>query len=218
MDKETPKRARDILIRRDTPVRPETSPALGRRLPRSVQMVLIAVVLGVVVIVFVAGPAVLHMLGLGSPAETTEAAPQVEGRAFKPTDRQWATLKIQPVKDRVFQNAAESDGKIAINEDLVTPVFSPYTGRVTRLMVKAGDTVKRGDPLFAVQATELAQAQNDLITAVAALKTARAQLNLAETNEKRQHALYQTQGAALKDWQQAQLDLATAQGGLNGAQ
>ena len=95
MDKETPKRARDIRIRRDTPVRPETSPALGRRLPRSVQMVVIAVVLGVVVIVFVAGPAVLHMLGLGSPAETTEAAPQVEGRAFKPTDRQWATLKIQ---------------------------------------------------------------------------------------------------------------------------
>jgi membrane fusion protein, heavy metal efflux system len=218
MDKETPKRARDIRIRRDTPVRPETSPALGRRLPRSVQMVLIAVVLGVVVIVFVAGPAVLHMLGLGSPAETTEAAPQVQGRAFKPTDRQWATLKIQPVKDRVFQNAAESDGKIAINEDLVTPVFSPYTGRVTRLMVKAGDTVKRGDPLFAVQATELAQAQNDLITAVAGLRTARAQLTLAETNEKRQHALYQAQGAALKDWQQAQVDLATAEGGLNGAQ
>ena len=69
-----------------------------------------------------------------------------------------------------------------------------------------------------MQATELAQAQNDLITAVAGLRTARAQLNLAETNEKRQHALYQAQGAALKDWQQAQVDLATAQGGMNGAQ
>ena len=153
-----------------------------------------------------------------TPRETTEAAPQVQGRAFKPTDKQWATLKIQPVEDRVFQNAAETDGKIAIDDDLVTPVFSPYTGRVTRLMVKAGDTVKKGDALFAVQATELAQVQNDLITAAAGLKTARAQLTLADTNEKRQHALYQAQGAAQKDWQQAQVDLATAQGGLSGAE
>src|ERR1700733_8918723 len=218
MDRESPKRARDIRSRHDVPVRLETTPQLGRRLPRPVQMVLIAIVLGVVLIVFVAGPAVRHLLGLGSPAETTEAAPQVEGRAFKPTDKQWATLKIQPVEDRVFKNAAETDGKIAIDDDLVTPVFSPYTGRVTRLLVKAGDTVKKGDPLFAVNATELAQAQNDLITAVAGLKTARAQLNLADTNEKRQHALFQAQGAALKDWQQAQVDLATAEGGLSGAQ
>jgi membrane fusion protein, heavy metal efflux system len=218
VDKETPKRAGDIRSRRDAPVRPETTPQLGRRLPRPVQMVLIAIVLGVVLVVFVAGPAVLHLLGLGRPAETAETEPQVEGRAFKPTEKQWATLKIQPVEDRVFQNAAETDGKIALDDDLVTPVFSPYSGRVTRLLVKAGDTVKRGDPLFAVQATELAQAQNDLITAVAGLKTARAQLTLADTNEKRQHALYQAQGAALKDWQQSQVDLATAQGGLNGAQ
>ena len=72
---------------------------------------LIAVVLGVVLIIFVAGPAVLHLLGLGSPTETTEAAPQVEGRAFKPTDKQWATLKIQQVEDRIFPNAAETDGR-----------------------------------------------------------------------------------------------------------
>ena len=66
-------------------------------------MVLIAVVLGVVLIVFVAGPAVLHLLGLGSPAETTEAAPQVEGRAFKLTGKQWAALKIQPVEAAFFR-------------------------------------------------------------------------------------------------------------------
>jgi membrane fusion protein, heavy metal efflux system len=218
MDNETPKGGGKIQTRRDTPSRTDTSPELGRGLPRSAQMLLIAIVLGVVLIIFVVGPAAWHLLGLGTSTETTEAASQVAGQAFKPTDKQWATLKIQPVEGRIFQNAAETDGKIAIDDDLVTPVFSPYTGRVTRLMVKAGDTVKKGDPLFAVNATELAQAQNDLITAVAGLKTARAQLTLADTNEKRQHALYQAQGAALKDWQQAQVDLATAEGGLSGAQ
>jgi membrane fusion protein, heavy metal efflux system len=43
------------------------------------------------------------------------------------------------------------------------------------------------------------------------LQTAHSQLGQAQTNEKRAHALYQAQGGALKDWQQAQTDLATAQ-------
>jgi membrane fusion protein, heavy metal efflux system len=85
------------------------------------------------------------------------------------------------------------------------------------LFARAGDDVARGDPLFAIQGSELAQAENDLITAASNLKTTRAQLALAQTNEKRQHALYLAQGGALKDWQQSQVDLATAQGNLNGA-
>ena len=159
-----------------------------------------------------------RLLGQSGSAPTSEPPAQPEAAAFKATDRQWATLKIQTVEDRVFQPVADSDGKIALDDDLVTPVFSPYSGRVTRLMARAGDTVRRGDPLFAVQATELAQAQNDLISAVAGLRTAKAQLNLAQTNEKRQHALYLAQGAAQKDWQQAQVDLATAQGGMSSAE
>jgi cobalt-zinc-cadmium efflux system membrane fusion protein len=183
-----------------------------------VQLVLIGVPLALLLIVFFEGPAALRLLGWSEPVPTTAGAPvQAEGAAFKPTARQWATLKIQIVQDQMFQAAAETEGKIALDDDLVTPVFSPFSGRVTRLMARAGDTVQRSDPLFAIQANELAQAQNDLITAVSGLRTAKAQFNLAETNEKRQHALYQAQGAALKDWQQSQVDLATAQGGLNSA-
>jgi len=84
-------------------------------------------------------------------------------------------------------------------------------------MARAGDTVAAGAPLFAIQASELAQAENDLIAAAANLRTAKAQLVLSTTNEKRQHDLFLAQGGSLKDWQQAQLDLATAQGGLNTA-
>jgi cobalt-zinc-cadmium efflux system membrane fusion protein len=193
-------------------------PPLGPRLPRSVQFGLLGAALIVLVIAFVGGPAILHLLGRSEPAPATgEAFVQTETTAFRPTDRQWATLKIQTVRDQVFQPAAETDGRIALDDDLVTPVFSPYSGRVSRLMARAGDTIQPGDPLFAINATELAQAQNDLIAAAAGLKTAKAQLNLVETNEKRQHALYLAQGAALKDWQQAQVDLATAQGGVNSA-
>jgi cobalt-zinc-cadmium efflux system membrane fusion protein len=87
-----------------------------------------------------------------------------------------------------------------------------------KLFARAGDTVHQGDPLFAVQAQEFVQGQADLISAVATLRTAKAQLALAEANEKRQHELFLAHGAAQKDWQQSQVDLANAQGGSNSAQ
>ncbi|MEA2741574.1 MAG: rane fusion protein heavy metal efflux system [Acetobacteraceae bacterium] len=191
----------------------------SKRLPGKAQTAILLLVAGVAVTVFVIGPAALRQFSSAVPAQETSAvaAPASGTEPFKITDRQWAALKIQPVQERVFQDASETDGKIALDDDLETPVFSPYSGRVTRLLARSGDQVKKGDPLFGIQATELAQAQNDLITAVSGLRTARAQLNLATTNERRQHELYNAQGAALKDWQQAQVDLATAQGGMNGA-
>ena len=57
-------------------------------------------------------------------------------------------------------------------------------------MVQAGDAVNKGDPLFGIQATELAQARTTSSLRRPACKTAKAQLNLATTNEKRQHDLY----------------------------
>jgi cobalt-zinc-cadmium efflux system membrane fusion protein len=74
-----------------------------------------------------------------------------------------------------------------------------------------GDVVKPGDPLFVIHASEFVQAQNDLITALANFTAARSQLTMAQTTEKRAHELYLTQGGAVKDWQQAQTDLITAQ-------
>jgi cobalt-zinc-cadmium efflux system membrane fusion protein len=192
---------------------------LARPLARSAQIAALLVVAGAAVAAFVVGPVAFHAL-FGGKAEAVAADAPAAGNddsTFKATDRQWASLKLQKIEDGVFEDATVTDGKIAIDDELVTPVFSPYTGRVTKLIARPGDEVARGDPLFAVEASELAQGQNDLVNAAAALKTAKAQLVLAETNEKRQHSLFQAQGAALKDWQQSQVDLATAQGAMNSA-
>lgn len=125
------------------------------------------------------------------------------GDTFQPTAAQLASLTISQVRSKVFPAVTSTDGYIASDDDLTTPVFSPFSGRVTRLIAKLGDPVKKGQPLLVVQGSEFVQAQNDLVTA-------RAQFNLAQTNEKRQHELYESRGAALKDWQQSQVDLATA--------
>jgi membrane fusion protein, heavy metal efflux system len=172
------------------------------RLTRRSQGAILAATVGLAAIIFVVGPAGFRDLISAPPVQQVVEPARVNNpQAFRLTDRQWAALKIQPVAEHIFQDAAETDGRIATDDDLATPVFSPFSGRVTRLIAHAGDTVKKGDPLFGIQAAELAQAQNDLITAAAGLRTAKAQLNLATTNEKRQHELYLAQGAALKDWQ-----------------
>jgi cobalt-zinc-cadmium efflux system membrane fusion protein len=122
------------------------------------------------------------------------------------------------VETKTFRAEQVTDGNIAINEDTTTPVFSPYSGRVTRVVARLGDNLKAGAPLMAVEAGEVVQGQNDLVGAAAALNTARSQLALAQSNEKRQHELYLAKAGALKDWLQTQAELAAAQNGLRSAE
>jgi membrane fusion protein, heavy metal efflux system len=110
-----------------------------------------------------------------------------------------------------FRPEQVTEGTIAVDDDLTTPVFSHYSGRVIKVIAMLGDVVEPGAPLFVIHASEFVQAQNDLITALANLRTARSQLTMAQTTDKRTHELYLAQGGALKDWQQAQTDLITAQ-------
>eukprot|EP01037_Dinobryon_pediforme_P001784 gene1784-1814_t len=137
--------------------------------------------------------------------------PAAADGSFAATDRQWQTLKFATVQSANLDEAASSEGKIAVDDDLTTPVFSPFTGRVTRIEAKAGDRVRAGQVLFAVAASEAAQSQADLATATA-------QVRLTRAAEARLHDLYDHKGAALKDWQQAQADLATAEAALAAAE
>lgn len=194
----------------------QSEPVVTRKLSRRTQIVIVGVMSVLVLGGLVAGPKLYRFVAPDSA--TAEAPDAADTGKFHATAQQWAGLKFASITAIPFRDIHETDGLIAIDDDLTTPVYSPYSGRVTKLFAKAGDDVIQGAPLFTVQATEFVQAQNDLISAAATLRTARAQLNLVQTNEKRQHELYLGQGAALKDWQQSQVDLANAQGGLASAQ
>jgi cobalt-zinc-cadmium efflux system membrane fusion protein len=137
---------------------------------------------------------------------------------FVPSEAVLATLSVEPASDRIFRAEHTTEGKIAVNEDSSTPIFSPYAGRVTRLLVKPSDVVQRGQPLFVIEATDTVQALNDFVTALGALNTARSKLNLAQIVEKRQDDLYAGKAVPLKDWQQAQSDLTTAQNDMRSAE
>jgi cobalt-zinc-cadmium efflux system membrane fusion protein len=137
---------------------------------------------------------------------------------YVPTAAEWASLTVETVSERVFRAEHVTEGKIAVNEESATPIFSPYAGRVTKLLVKPSDMVERGQPLFIIEATDTVQGLNDFVTASGALNTARSKLNLAQIVEKRANDLYAGKAVPLKDWQQAQTDLTTAQNDMRSAE
>jgi cobalt-zinc-cadmium efflux system membrane fusion protein len=151
------------------------------------------------------------------PAEPSHTAKGNNSR-FLPTETEWASLTVEPAKEEVFRTELITEGKIAVNEDSSTPIFSPYAGRVIKLLVKPSDMVERGQELFIIEATDTVQALNDFATALSALNTARSKLNLAQIVEKRQNDLYAGKAVPLKDWQQAQSDLNTAQNDMRAAE
>ena len=142
---------------------------LRRHLSPLTQFLAIAILAVFVGVAILAWPVIGK--NVADPAGRVQPAPSDEARGtFKPTKEQWAGFKIEPVRLVSFRPEQVTEGKIAIDDDLTTPVFSPYSGRVIKLIAKLGDHVEPGAPLFAVEASEFVQAQNDLITALAALQ------------------------------------------------
>ena len=180
----------------------------ARALPARVQVLL------VLILVFAVGAGIwVAKSRTNSDARDPDAngqAKKVTG-VFYPTPAQWATLTVEPVQQRVFQSEHVTEGKIAVDEDRSTPIFSPYAGRVIKLFVKPGDTVTVGQPLFTVQAADMVQAQNDFISAATALNKARSAQNLAQIIDKRQRLLYEGKAVPLKEVQNARAALDAAE-------
>jgi cobalt-zinc-cadmium efflux system membrane fusion protein len=151
------------------------------------------------------------------PRQSDAVVSSRPGGVFYPTAAEMATLTIEPVQKRVFRAEHVTEGKIAVDEDRSTPIFSPYAGRITKLFVRPGDTVTVGQPLFTVEATDMVQAQNDFITTATALNKARSALNLAQIIDKRQRLLYEGKAVPLKEVQNARAALDAAENDLRSA-
>ena len=139
---------------------------------------------------------------------TPAAAPSLPPGTFRASAGQMKTLTVESVGLHGFVSEELTEGKIAANGDRATPVFSPYSGRITRIIAGLGDSVKAGAPLATLEASEFVQAQNDLATTAA-------QVKLARITETRKHALYDAKGGSLQDWQTAQTDLTAAETALS---
>lgn len=174
------------------------------------------------------GAVTLALAGLGAFAfsstssgtlpETAVADAVLAADTFRPTSRQWESLRVAAVEALPFRTELHTEGMVSVNGNTTANVFSPFSGRVSNLPAKVGDTVRRGDPLMTVEASEFVQGYNDLITALNEVNAARAQLALAKKTESRERELHQARAGALKEWLRSQTELAVAQAGLRTAE
>jgi cobalt-zinc-cadmium efflux system membrane fusion protein len=125
-----------------------------------------------------------------SPASDEHMARLVSGAQGNPA------MPFETVGVKIFQTETLADGYVAANGGWTSSAASTMTAQ--------------GMPVLQGQSADLIQAEGDLATS-------HAQFVAANANEQRQHALYQADGASLKDWQQAQVDAATAASGLSAA-
>jgi cobalt-zinc-cadmium efflux system membrane fusion protein len=147
------------------------------------------------------------------PSAQASPVPVASG-FFKPTDQQWENLSIASVRRMEVPDVNDTDGSITPADDATTQVFSSYTGRVAKVFVTVGDTVRAGRPLFAIAGSEFAQAQNDLSASVQTRDAARIQLRVTQANRARLLKLATIDGAARKDVEQSAADLANAKATL----
>jgi cobalt-zinc-cadmium efflux system membrane fusion protein len=177
-------------------------------------------VIGAVVLALAGAGIYAYTQGGKAPKDDIELSSQSRKGAqnFTPSDTEWATLSIEPVCEKIFRAEHVTEGKVAVDEDRSTPVFSPYAGRVTKLLARPGDNVKQGQPLFVIEAADTVQAQNDFIAGITAVNKARSALDLAQIQDKRAKDLFEGRAIPLKDFQQAEATLVQAQNDMRSAQ
>lgn len=169
--------------------------------------------------------AVVYLTGCDAGvAVKPEQGPLKSGDIVRVSEDQLHQLAIDKVELHPFRMQKTAIGQIAFNDDVSTVVLTPFSGRVTRLIAKLGDTVKRGDPLFEIDSPEVVQAQTDLIAALQGVEKAKAQLVLAKSVLDRQVNLLSGRATAQREVDQArnehaaaESDFATAQGALTAA-
>ena len=157
----------------------------------------------------------LAWFGMSRPGRRDDGqaalASPVPSAGFQPTAAQWDALKIEPIGKLRFDSVLVADGVVATNDNATAAVFSPFSGRVTTIQAQLGQTVRKGDPLARLLATEAVQSDSDLAAADAAQSTANKQLELAQLTEQRQHDLLLAEAGTQKDWLQSQTDLVVAE-------
>ena len=160
----------------------------------------------------------IHVLSPAPELSDVSANAARDPTHYRPTAVEWASLTMMPASQKVFRAEHITEGKISIDEDRSTQVFSPYTGRVTKLLVRAGDHVEQGQPLFVLEAADTVQAQNDFIAALTTANKSHSALDLAQTQGKRARELFDGKAIPLKDYQSAQAAQTQAENDMRSAQ
>jgi cobalt-zinc-cadmium efflux system membrane fusion protein len=109
-------------------------------------------------------------------------------------------------------------GKIEVNPNRVSNVLLPVPGRVTDVLVRFGDAVKKDQPLLMIESPEADAAAAAYLQAEGAVAQANSALHKAETDLERVRDLFQADAIAKKEVIAAETEVAQAKAILKQAQ
>ncbi len=148
--------------------------------------------------------AALTCLGACSAKTDNEPQPVATVNNVTMTASQRQNIRLYTVTPAKFHKTIDATGVVDFDNDQATSVLAPFSGPVTRLLVSAGDQVKKGDPLAAVDSPDFAAAVS---TYHKALATAHTNRHLADLDKD----LVQHNGVAQREAAQAETDAANAE-------
>ncbi|MEO8875653.1 MAG: efflux RND transporter periplasmic adaptor subunit [Polyangiaceae bacterium] len=137
----------------------------------------------------------------------TSPAPMAERRGddlFVPEASPLRTrIKVDAVKSEDVQRQLLAPAAVQAVPTQMAKIAPPLAGRVVKLFVHFGDTVKAGTPLFSLDSADLVSSQSDYLKAKSAV--AQAELNLARQKDLHEHGI-----GAERELEQAQTEHDTA--------
>jgi cobalt-zinc-cadmium efflux system membrane fusion protein len=145
--------------------------------------------------------ALVSMLGAAcgdrSVGETAQVTPRTPAPAASAAPGAGVTTVSPEYRTRA--TTLETTGKVQFNEDSLTRVHAPATGRVLDVFARAGDMVEPGARLFVLDSPDLGSAKSDYAKAVADVERTSAALRLARE-------LFEVKAIAQKEIREAEND------------
>ena len=155
-------------------------------------------------IVFAALLTALALGGCSTNTDDVAHASTTTPHAVTMTAAQRAHLRLYTVAPSDYRRTLDTTGVVDFDNNRATSVLAPFSGPVARLLVAAGDKVKKGQPLAIVDSPDFALA---IGTYRKALVTAHNARRLADVDQD----LVAHDGVARREAQQAQTDAASAE-------
>lgn len=126
------------------------------------------------------------------------------------SDEQAKQIKWGPVSSYDFQDRKEAIGFIDFDRNKTADIYSPNQGRINRVLVNAGEDVRKGQVLYTVISPEVAQSSATLLSTAGILRTANGTL-------KRGKELYEFKSISLKEFEQNIAEQQTAEANFSAA-
>lgn len=150
---------------------------------------------------FATALAAILLAGCGQPAADSpppEPTVSKDRISFPQNGSRLEGIRSTPVEMQPVP-LARLNGRLTWNEDRTVRVYTPFAGRVERILVQTGQTVARGQALAVIASPDFGQAQADA-------RRAESDHALAEKNLQRMRELEQHGVAPRKDLQTAEAD------------